>query len=192
MEKADEDVNASDETIQKLLELIGGYRTLLFLTAITVFLQAYECYEIRLNSEFATVNQEDQQARYSDFMWILFIASVIRILIETILNFLLARLKQNMGVRIHQDTLEKIIFAPVNLFFDITPIGKVLRIFTGDISVFKGTLIDQTQHILNIVSHVIVMVALLVSFGSWEVTFTCLFLLALMVHLSKPWLHAEN
>jgi len=41
-----------------------------------------------------------------------------------------------MGVDIHQSTLQKILFAPVNLFFDVTPIGRLLKIFTVDMKVF--------------------------------------------------------
>lgn len=82
--------------------------------------------------------------------------------------------------------------APVNLFFDITPIGKIIRIFTEDMNVFKGELLDKCEQIIRIFSHVAVMVGLVSCFGSWEITLTSLLILALMVKVSIPWLSAEN
>ena len=43
-----------------------------------------------------------------------------------------------MGREIHLSTLRKILLAPINLFFDVTPIGKILQIFTKDMNVFSG------------------------------------------------------
>ena len=37
--------------------------------------------------------------------------------------------KRNLGSGILKDTLKKVLLAPVNTFFDITPVGKILRIF---------------------------------------------------------------
>ena len=48
----------------------------------------------------------------------------------------------------HKDTLKRVLFAPVNTFFDVTPIGKVLKVYVEDMEKFYTGLIDQPKTIL--------------------------------------------
>jgi ABC-type multidrug transport system fused ATPase/permease subunit len=36
--------------------------------------------------------------------------------------------------KVHQILVSKVLRAPVNLFFDVTPIGRILNKFSGDLS----------------------------------------------------------
>lgn len=38
-----------------------------------------------------------------------------------------------MAKKLHRELLQKVMNAPVNLYFDVTPVGKLLMNFTGDI-----------------------------------------------------------
>lgn len=37
---------------------------------------------------------------------------------------------------VHRETLKSVLLAPINLFFDVTPLGKIIAIFTEDLEVF--------------------------------------------------------
>ena len=37
---------------------------------------------------------------------------------------------------VHKETLKTVLLAPINLFFDVTPLGKIIAIFTEDLNVF--------------------------------------------------------
>ena len=37
---------------------------------------------------------------------------------------------------VHRETLKSVLLAPINLFFDVTPLGKIISIFTEDLDVF--------------------------------------------------------
>ena len=37
---------------------------------------------------------------------------------------------------VHRETLKSVLLAPINLFFDVTPLGKIIAIFTEDLDVF--------------------------------------------------------
>ena len=37
---------------------------------------------------------------------------------------------------VHTETLKTVLLAPINLFFDVTPLGKIIAIFTEDLNVF--------------------------------------------------------
>ena len=43
-----------------------------------------------------------------------------------------------VGFNVEKETLTKMIFAPVNLFFDITPLGKIYQIFINEMHAIYG------------------------------------------------------
>ena len=45
--------------------------------------------------------------------------------------------------------MKKIMNAPINTFFDITPVGKILVRFAKDLEIFKGGLFWPINGILN-------------------------------------------
>lgn len=68
----------------------------------------------------------------------IYVMALIGIVFDACKNYYNERRNKSMGADIHRMTLYKIFAAPVNLFFDITPIGKILKIFTDDMNVFNG------------------------------------------------------
>lgn len=99
---------------------------------------------------------------------------------------------KSLGVEIHRKTLLKIFLAPVNLFFDITPIGKILKIFTDDMHVFQGRMIDTLQGVIGIGSHIVVVFSILTVLSTWDICLGFLLVLYLMLKISKPFLRADN
>ena len=89
-----------------------------------------------LQIEYAATDPETQGSVHHQFMKKIFFVSLVGIAIQIAKSFYLRQRKRYMGVKVHQDTLSRIMKAPVNLFFDVTPIGRILRIFTVDMSVF--------------------------------------------------------
>ena len=73
-----------------------------------------------------------------------------------------------MGTEIVSSTLRKVLLAPVNLFFDITPVGKILNIFQSEIHIFRHHLFDPLQHIIGMCSHVVLVCSVMLSLGFWE------------------------
>jgi ABC-type multidrug transport system fused ATPase/permease subunit len=39
--------------------------------------------------------------------------------------------------KLHEDMIEKVLNAPINLYFDITPIGRILNRFSKDLTVIE-------------------------------------------------------
>ena len=39
--------------------------------------------------------------------------------------------------KLHEDMIKKVLNAPINLFFDVTPIGRILNKFSKDLSVLE-------------------------------------------------------
>jgi ABC-type multidrug transport system fused ATPase/permease subunit len=42
---------------------------------------------------------------------------------------------------LHSEMLNKVLSAPINLFYDVTPIGKILNRFSKDLSVIDSTML---------------------------------------------------
>ena len=97
-----------------------------------------------------------------------------------------------MGRDIHESTLSKILLAPINLFFDVTPIGKILQIFTEDMNVFSGEILEPLRHCMNMFSHIFVVFSIIFTIGSWEIYVGFAVMVLIMSKLIKPYLTADN
>ena len=75
--------------------------------------------------------------------------------------------KRDVGRHVHKDTLKRILLAPVNTFFDVTPIGKIMQIFTEDLSVFYGRILDAPNHIMYLLCEMIVSLSIIFSIGGY-------------------------
>ena len=64
--------------------------------------------------------------------------SVIGLALKTLNDHIFDKQRRSIGRGVHTITLKRILLAPVNIFFDVTPIGKIMRIFTEDLNVFYG------------------------------------------------------
>ena len=67
----------------------------------------------------------------------MYFLAIVKIMVDTFNSFKLTETTRRIGVKVHQESLEKVLCAPVNTFFDVTPIGKVLQIFNQDMNVFQ-------------------------------------------------------
>ena len=114
------------------------------------------------------------------------------IVLHNMKDLWMSKKKRNMSVGIQKSTLTKILEAPINLFFDVTPIGKVLSIFNDDMNVFRGEIIDPLSYCMDMLSHVVVVTTFMVSLGSWEVFFGFAIMGFLAVKIATPYLHADN
>ena len=67
---------------------------------------------------------------------------MIGLALKTLNDHVFDKRRRAIGRGVHSITLKRILFAPVNIFFDVTPIGKIMRIFTEDLNVFYGQILD--------------------------------------------------
>ena len=51
--------------------------------------------------------------------------------------------------------MKKVMNAPINTFFDVTPVGKIIVRFTKDLDVFKGGLFWSVNHLSNMIFTII-------------------------------------
>ena len=83
--------------------------------------------------------------------------------------------------------------APVNIFFDVTPIGKIMRIFTEDLNVFYGRILDAPKGIMELLISIFVSLSIMFSIGGYEYVIpTILLMFMIMYQLSVPFGMLDN
>ena len=68
----------------------------------------------------------------------MYFLAILKIMVDTFTSFKFSETMCKISEKAHQTSLAKVLSAPVNNFFDVTPIGKVLRIFNEDMNVFQA------------------------------------------------------
>ena len=192
VDEADEVVAPNRETVRKVFKSIGGARTVAIVAFITLLDKYFGWHRERTQNEFAATDPITQAERHSEYMWRIYLVSVAGILFDCAKDYYNERRNRTMGVDIHRSTLHKIFLAPVNLFFDVTPIGKVLKIFNEDMHVFQGRFVDTLRCVNDIGSHVVVVFSILTVLSTWDVLFGFLLVLYVMMKISRPYLSADN
>ena len=91
-----------------------------------------------------------------------------------------------------QSTLEKVLLAPVNLFFDVTPVGKILKIFNEEINIFRGQIFEPFKHCVGMASHVVVVCSCMFTIGVYETLIGLLLMGAVMSYVVPPYISADN
>ncbi len=160
--EADEAINANWESYKKLFEIMGGYQLIFFMVILQLFIHFWRLYEQSIQSEFADTDPDTQFEKHSEFLKKIFLVLSVGVIMRNTKDFWVRTKKTYMGYHIVNTTLKKVLEAPVNLFFDVTPIGKILQIFTEDMEVFRGHLIDPLNHCVNMMAHVVVVSTLLI------------------------------
>ena len=87
--------------------------------------------------------------------------SVAGLALRTIHDYIFFKRGREIGRLVHNETLKKILFAKVNLFFDVTPIGKIITIFTSDLNIFYRAILDCPKEIMKLVCEVFVTLSLI-------------------------------
>ena len=87
-------------------------------------------------------------------MWSLAISSV-QLINERIYGVVKNYKKRSIGKNVHKDVLTRVMDAPINLFFDVTPIGLIINRIRGDIHVFRGCLLEVPGWLCDMSSHFI-------------------------------------
>ena len=100
-------------------------------------------------------------------------------------------MNRGMSKGFHTDIMMKVMNAPVNTFFDITPVGKILVRFSKDLEVFKGPLFWSIFHIMNMFFRVGAVIFFLLYVNPLNIIFV--FVVALLFrHFTTPYLSADN
>ena len=193
MDEKDEKVNADSSTFFKLFAMMGGFLCASIFIAQNIFFRMVDVYQDHITNEWSSIPSEQQSDQYSSYMKTLTFVGMFGLIFGNIRDFVLQRMKKMVGRNVHKDTLRQVLKAPVNIFFDVTPVGKILNIFTRNMNVFYGQIVEPLNHMMNMSSHVLVVLYYLFVIGNWSVVLTVLVVMYVAgKKIATPYLHADN
>ena len=70
----------------------------------------------------------------------------------------------------------------MNIFFDVTPIGKIMRIFTEDLNVFYGRILDAPKGIMELLISIFVSLSIMFTIGGYEYVIPTLLLMFMIMY----------
>lgn len=193
VDEKDENVDADKETFGRLYEMIGGAFTLGTLgITITVF-KYFEVYKRSLTFEWSDASPEEQASKYTEYTSRIAFVGLLGLVLHKIKDIIFTKVKRAIGRDVHRVTLRRVLLAPVNTFFDVTPLGKIVNIFMSNLNVFYGQVLDAPRGIFEMLSHVMVVFSMLFAIGNWYmlVPMVCM-MLVVGRKIAKPYTYADN
>ena len=94
-------------------------------------------------------------------------ASFGHIFLDFIFSLFIENKKRGMGRDIHGQVLASVLGAPINKFFDVTPIGMIINRIRSDIDVFRGHMLEVPRWITDMSSHFIYIVLLFIMMDNY-------------------------
>ena len=91
--------------------------------------------------------------------------SIVSLVMNKCREILFQKTKRSIGRDVHRVTLRRVLLAPVNIFFDVTPLGKIIKIFMDDLNVFYGQVLDCPSHMFEMGSHCLVVLSIMCAIG---------------------------
>ena len=97
VKEEDEDIDANDETWNKILQIKGGYSSMIFICAMVLCRKFVDYYNERLNQEFALIDPITDSEAYSSFVVKLFLVSLGLIAFANVKDTLMRRRNKKIG-----------------------------------------------------------------------------------------------
>ena len=166
LEKGKKGKNIDSRTYHDYIKLQGGYIIFIFLLSLIIASKIIDSYrKTFMNSLSKTETQieidkknnkkiTNLQKNYSYYVKISFLGVFLNFFVE----FIISRTTIHSLRKIHEDMVNKLVRAPINLFHDIVPIGQILNRLTQDI--------EPVQNIIRTVNFFMrIVVTLIASIG---------------------------
>ena len=112
------------------------------------------------------------------------IATTFSVLLANVREIIVKRFDRNIGGGVLKDTLRKVLFAPVNTFFDVTPIGKILKIFQQEINIFREEMLYPIRRIVDLSAHFIIVLVTLFIIGPQETVIALLIAVCIWLYIT--------
>ena len=80
----------------------------------------------------------DQSTRFGFYAMLTFLYAIINSLFTYMRTAVLQISSWRAAKKLHEEMLNKVLNAPINLYFDVTPIGRILNRFSKDLNVVEN------------------------------------------------------
>ena len=190
-DESKEHLSVTKDTYKQVFSRAGGILPFVVLTFAMLWNHFFHTAEEYEWQTWGATSFEEQQERYASYTWKLTKYALTGALVNLAVEAFISLKAKQMGKNVHASLLSKVMNAPINLFFDVTPVGKIFKRFSDDIHVFNGAIFHGFRRIFGEVTYLVFIFSLLLQFSSWILLFT-LVLIFLCYHIVKPYLYIDN
>jgi len=192
LDEADEEIEPDKSTYSRLFALFGGLRPVVFVFAMALFDQFLDKFREGQNASFALTDPDAQASEQMTFLLRSATLTIVCVLLRQGKSLFSEVYKGRIGRDILKDTLAKVMHAPVNTFFDVTPVGKILKLFQDDINVFGYSLLEPILEITSGSANIVYVASVMLSIGFWETLVTFVFFAVFCSQVVTPYLAFDS
>eukprot|EP00347_Sterkiella_histriomuscorum_P019725 403340529 len=119
----------------RYLKYFGGWKV--FITLMFIFVGFTS---VKILSDYQVGNwatAKDQQENFSFYCGLSFLYAFLQSLFVFFRVYLMQYFSWFATKNLHQDMIKSVLNAPINLYFDVTPIGRILNKFSKDLSTLE-------------------------------------------------------
>ena len=182
-------VTVTADVYWKIFVASGSFKLLVpFVLTIFAFTQLQVKSEKGIKHWANKIAKDQHDEFFSSCVQIFGVTTITAVLIIIKMRLKL-QMKTQSSVKFFTEMLDRVMEAPINLYFDITPIGQIQSKFTKDLNAVEGQFFDMLQNFLTPSFKLFTTFMLLVeSFPKILVLFAILVFFLLRIHFSlkKP------
>lgn len=189
-DEQDEIIKVSLDSYKNYFKFAGGWPIIIFLNFLFLLLITMQAASNYFMQKWAFADEETQNDKFNYYVIVIYSATLLTACstLARTNTQIFAGLK--VGKRLHNELMKYVFNAPINLFFDVTPIGKILNRFSKDLAVideqiyynFGGFLVCLWQSIACLVIASIAIPLILVIIFVFTIIALCLFLYAMRAY----------
>lgn len=100
-------------------------------------------------TDFYTLSPDEQQAKAASYLTNVLLVSCFTLSLDVIKKVFWEKKNNSVQDNVYNMLFTKIIAAPINLFFDVTPVDQIMSRFSRSMGCFQNSIIYALLHIIN-------------------------------------------
>lgn len=190
-DESKEVVHVGADTYKRMLDMSGGWTIL----GVVIFVQcASEYFNFQgraIRNDWASEDEKAQQSLFATYMKAIILMASFQVIALTIKVIILTTLNYKLSNGFHNVIMKKVMNAPINTFFDVTPVGKILVRFSKDLEIFKGPLFWACYFFTEQITAITSTIAVLLLVSPYNVV-TIIAVIYLFSLFAAPFLAIDN
>ena len=130
-------------------EILGGFKVIIFFACTNLITQLTRNFRGFYEKDFFMFDQENQRTEIFGFCGNILMSSILCLALEAFKNVFWEKKNNTVEDKMYTKLFNKIMDAPINLFFDVTPVDKVVGRFHRSLDTFKDSIVHSLCWIIH-------------------------------------------
>jgi ATP-binding cassette subfamily C (CFTR/MRP) protein 1 len=170
------------DTYKELANYSGGWNRLFWMSVCVVLAIVCDTWLRYYIGEWA-LNQGEQATDTNRFGIIILSLALVSALMVFSRSVIATTMIFIAGNKAHTDMIRRVLRAPINLFYDVTPTGLIINRFSGDIGTIEGIIMAimwAAGCFWQVISVIVI-----IAWANWSMLIIVPFILAYLIYIFK-------